>query len=152
MECEFEDDLPKIVSVSGSVNIEEDILEEIENCNQKVVTTNAVGDLKKKKMTNKRRSNREKSGGFDKWKSYYCLECHSPKILNMPGQIRHHVRTTQHKNIKPAWKFNQVDVKIFNLKKSYKYGVLIREHMADYYSQKRNESVKLLKNIVHSSI
>ena len=157
LECdEVEENLPKIVSVSGSANFEE-----IKNCDEREATAGdggAGGDggvadsKKKKKITNKRRSSTEKSGGFDKWKSYYCLDCESPKILNLPRQIRQHVRTTQHTNIKPAWKFNQVDVQIFNLKKSYKYGVLVREHMADYYSQKRNESVKLLQKIVCSSI
>ena len=151
---EFEENLPKIVSVSGSVNFEDDVLEVNGNCNQSEGTAGAgaVGDTKKKKkMTNKRRSCREKSEGFNKWKSYYCLDCASPRILNLPGQIRHHVRTTQHTNIKPAWKLNQVDVKLFNLKKSYKYGVLVREHLADYYSQKRSDSVEFLEKIINSS-
>ena len=153
---EFEENLPKIVSVSSSAKFEDilgDVLEVNADCNQIEETVGAVAvDDTKKKMTNKRRSSREKSGGFNKWKSYYCFDCDSPKILNLPGQIRHHVRTTQHTNIKPAWKFLQVDVKIFNMKKSYKYGVLVREHMADYYSQKRRESLELLQKIVCSSI
>merc|ERR1719219_807657 len=52
IKMEFEENLPKIVSVSGSANFEDilgDILEENENCNQIEGTVGALGDTKKKK-------------------------------------------------------------------------------------------------------
>ena len=133
---EIKDNLPKIVSVSGNVSMEE-ICEKYEQKDRSDVLMEAEGEVAKAE--------------FDKWESYYCFDCNPPRILNRSRQVGSHAKSSKHRNIKPAWKYDQVGVKIFNLKKSYKYGVLVREHLADYYSMKKKNSLKQLKQIVNDS-
>ena len=129
-----EDNLPKIVSVSGGVSMEE-TKSKLEN----------VGGVSTKHEDSFTKTE------FDKWRSYYCFDCRSPRILKRARQVRSHVKDSKHRNIAPAWKYDQVNVKIFNLKKSYKYGVLVREHLADYYSMKKKKSQKLLQQSLDGS-
>ena len=158
LECDgVEDNLPKIISVSGGAaeeEFEEDNFESeknikpfrsIEVCGDDGLES---GTLKRKGEVLCKKENKKTKYEFDKWESYFCFDCDPPRILKTSRQIGGHVKTSKHRNIKAAWKYDQVDVKIFNLKKSYKYGVLVREHMADYYSLKKKNSLNLLNKFV----
>ena len=142
---EVEDSSPRIVSVSGSVNFLEDLPEK----SKKRPRKKSVKRIEHREKNQSR--NLKNKSGFNKWESFYCFDCQPTKILNNSIDLRRHVRTRNHGNIKAAWKYDQLDVKVFNLKKSYKYGVLVREHMADYYAMKKNNSLKLLYKIVEKS-
>ena len=142
IKMEVEENSPRIVSVSGSVKFLEDLPEKNKKRpRKKPVKRIELGEKEQSK-------NLQNKSEFNKWDSFYCFDCTPTKILNNSRELRIHVKTRKHGNIKAAWKYDQVDVKIFNLKKSYKYGVLVREHMADYYAMKKNNSRKLLYKIL----
>lgn len=70
---------------------------------------------------------------FDYWDCYLCTDCSPLKMLGGADGLVNHCREVDgHTDIRPLWTFNQNEVKLTDLKKSYKYGVLVREKEREY--------------------
>jgi len=70
---------------------------------------------------------------FDYWDCYICTDCSPLKMLGGADGLVNHCREVDgHTDIRPLWTFNQNEVKVTDLKKSYKYGVLVREKEREY--------------------
>jgi len=71
---------------------------------------------------------------FDYWDCYLCTDCNPLKMLGGADGLVNHCREMDgHKDIRPLWTFNQNEVRVADLKKSYKYGVLVREKEREYF-------------------
>ena len=91
---------------------------------------------------------------FDYWDCYICSDCKPLKMIaGAEGLVNHCKEKDEHKNVKPLWTFNQNEVKVQDLKKSYKYGVLVREKEREYQEylkfSKSFPSVGLLYSTFH---
>jgi len=93
----------------------------------------------------------EKTFEFDYWDCYMCTDCYPIKMLaGAEGLVDHCKHKEDHKDIRPLWSFNQCDVKMNDLKKSYKFGVLVREKEREYLEYKKfNTRVGLLHSTFH---
>lgn len=96
----------------------------------------------------------EKEFKFDYWDCYLCTDCDPLKMLaGADGLVNHCREEDDHKDIRPLWTFNQCDVKVNDLKKSYKFGVLVREKEREYLEYKKFkkslQSVGLLYSTFH---
>jgi len=75
---------------------------------------------------------------FDYWDCYLCTDCDPLKMLGgADGLVNHCREEDNHKDIRPLWTFNQCEVKVADLRKSYKYGVLVREKEREYLEYKK---------------
>jgi len=80
-----------------------------------------------------KRENDESKYEFDYWDCYLCTDCSPLKMLGGADGLVNHCREVDgHTDIRPLWTFNQNEVKLTDLKKSYKYGVLVREKEREY--------------------
>eukprot|EP00092_Neocalanus_flemingeri_P039164 GFUD01042626.1.p1 GENE.GFUD01042626.1~~GFUD01042626.1.p1 ORF type:complete len:1187 (+),score=280.23 GFUD01042626.1:76-3636(+) len=93
----------------------------------------------------------EKKFEFDYWDCYMCTDCFPLKMLaGAEGLVDHCKTKDDHKDIRPLWTFNQCEVKMNDLKKSYKFGVLVREKEREYLEYKKfGGNVGLLYSTFH---
>jgi len=97
----------------------------------------------------------EKKFEFNYWDCYLCSDCLPLKMLaGAEGLVDHCKEMDEHKDIRPLWTFNQCEVKMNDLKKSYKLGVLVREKEREYFEYKKFiekfNNVGLLYSTFHS--
>jgi len=117
----IESDTEKTAKEASNINkVEEESQAEL-----KVNKTSVIPELKKEVDESKYE--------FDYWDCYLCTDCSPLKMLGGADGLVNHCREVDgHTDIRPLWTFNQNEVKVTDLKKSYKYGVLVREKEREY--------------------
>jgi len=73
------------------------------------------------------------------WAQYYCTTCQW-LLGGAEGLLQHNrEQRGRHHNVKPLWSFNQQEVRVQDLKKSRKFGVMVRELEIEYLKKVKEE-------------
>jgi len=73
------------------------------------------------------------------WAQYFCTTCQW-LLGGAEGLLQHNrEQRGRHHNVKPLWSFNQQEVRVQDLKKSRKFGVMVRELELEYLQKVKEE-------------